>query len=52
MNHKYIGIMWALLALVLTIVCLHQRETIEKQSRNNNRLSVSCGKIANENRLA
>lgn len=33
MNRKYIGIMWALLALVLTIVCLHQRETIEKQQQ-------------------
>jgi len=33
MNRKYIGIMWAILALVLTIVCVKQRETIEKQTQ-------------------
>ena len=33
MNRKYIGAMLAILALILTIVCLHQRETIERQSQ-------------------
>ena len=31
MNRKYISIMLAVLALVLTVVCVKQRETIEKQ---------------------
>jgi hypothetical protein len=33
MNRKYIGIMWAILAIILMIVCVKQRETIDKQQQ-------------------
>ena len=42
MNRKYVGIMWAILALVLTIVCVKQRETIERQQQLIRTLWTDC----------
>ena len=42
MNRKYIGVMLALLVLVLTVVCVHQRETIEKQRQTIRILWKDC----------